>query len=276
MAEGNQADYLSREVRKYDYDRWLSALFMPAEYREDIFAVLAFNSEISRIRETVSEVLLGDIRLQWWRGALAGLKSGQDLDHPVVKALQKANSRNKVDLELLEQMIDARASDLDPAPFDTVDELVSYAEGTGGLLSAQIYALLGFTDGDGRIAVQKMGTAFALTGVIRAIPYHLRQDLLLIPRDVLAEQGLTEETVFMRDNREAFFRAVSSMLSLAETEHQKAASLTKSRPALEKSALRLNSLTALYLRRLKAAGMDPASPKVSVGKVRKIWALWRG
>ncbi len=275
MAEGNQADYISGEVREYDYDRWLSALLMPTDSREDVIAVLAFNSEIARVRETVSEVLLGDIRLQWWRDAIAGLKTEKVLDHPVVKALGRANVRNSLDLDLLVQMIDARANDLDPAPFDTVEALISYAEGTGGLLSSQIYTLLGLNDDMGRAAALKMGTAFALTGIIRAIPYHVRQDLLLIPREILEAQGLTEETVFLSENRQAFFGAVSDLYSVCEKQYQEALVLCRSRPSEERSAFRLNALTGLYLKRIKSGGMDPASPKVVVGKVRKIWALWR-
>lgn len=276
VAEGNPTDYLSEEVRKYDYDRWLSALFMPASCREDILAVLAFNSEISRIRETVSEVLLGDIRLQWWRDALAGLRKGEVLEHPVVTALGKVTERNRLDLSLLEEIIEARSHDLDPAPFETVDDLLSYAEGTGGLLNSQIYDLLGFSDDGGRRAAGKMGTAFALTGIIRAIPYHLQQDLLLIPRDILAAEGLTEDTVFSNDNRAAFFKAVASLVILSHAHHLEATELTRARPREERAAFRLNALTGVYLARLKAAGMDPASPKVSVGNVRKIWTLWRG
>ena len=37
-----------------------------------LFALYAFNLEIARVREPVSEPMPGEIRLQWWRDALVG------------------------------------------------------------------------------------------------------------------------------------------------------------------------------------------------------------
>ncbi|HTV90379.1 MAG TPA: squalene/phytoene synthase family protein, partial [Stellaceae bacterium] len=57
-------------VRRHDRDRYQTALLAPAEKREALFALYAFNYEIARVRETVREPMLGQIRLQWWREAI--------------------------------------------------------------------------------------------------------------------------------------------------------------------------------------------------------------
>src|SRR5260221_11842658 len=59
--------YCGQQVRRYDHDRFLTALFAPADRRDDLLALYAFNLEIAKIRETVTEPMLGRIRLQWWR-----------------------------------------------------------------------------------------------------------------------------------------------------------------------------------------------------------------
>ena len=46
-------------LRRYDRDRYLLSLFVPAAARASVQAIYAFNYEIARIRETVSEPLLG-------------------------------------------------------------------------------------------------------------------------------------------------------------------------------------------------------------------------
>ena len=53
-----------------DNDRFLTALFAAAAEREALFALYAFNIEIAKTRETVSEPLIGQMRLQWWRDAI--------------------------------------------------------------------------------------------------------------------------------------------------------------------------------------------------------------
>ena len=64
-------------ARAADYDRYLSALFAPVDSREALFALIAFNHEVARIPEAVSEPMLGRIRLQWWREVLEAVDAGE-------------------------------------------------------------------------------------------------------------------------------------------------------------------------------------------------------
>ena len=63
-------------VRHHDRDRFQTALFAPARRREALFALYAFNYEIARVRESVREPMLGQIRLQWWREAIDAAYAG--------------------------------------------------------------------------------------------------------------------------------------------------------------------------------------------------------
>ena len=58
--------YCAEQIRRFDNDRFLCTLFAPTAEREALAAVFAFNVEVARIRESVVERLLGEIRLQWW------------------------------------------------------------------------------------------------------------------------------------------------------------------------------------------------------------------
>ena len=64
------AAYCEAEVRRDDPDRWLATLFLPEAARAPVHALLAFNGEIAKIRDLVSEPMLGEIRYQWWRDAM--------------------------------------------------------------------------------------------------------------------------------------------------------------------------------------------------------------
>ena len=63
-------------VRRHDRDRYQTALFAPADRREALFALYAFNYEIARVRETVTQPMLGQIRLQWWREVVEAAYAG--------------------------------------------------------------------------------------------------------------------------------------------------------------------------------------------------------
>ena len=67
--------YCGQQARIHDPDRALSALFAPEPARGALLALLAFNAEIERVPRMVREPILGQIRLQWWRDALAAQRS---------------------------------------------------------------------------------------------------------------------------------------------------------------------------------------------------------
>ena len=77
-------------VREADRDRYLATLFAPAEHRDALFALYAFNVEIARVRELAREPLPGEIRLQWWREVLSGERDGDDAFGGVGEALNAA------------------------------------------------------------------------------------------------------------------------------------------------------------------------------------------
>lgn len=52
-------DHAADVARQYDRDRYLSALLAPADHRPGLMALYAFNAEIARTRELVSEPLPG-------------------------------------------------------------------------------------------------------------------------------------------------------------------------------------------------------------------------
>ncbi len=69
--------YCAELVRDADRDRFLAALFAPAEQRDALFALYAFNVEVGRVREAAREPLPGEIRLQWWRDVSAASGPGR-------------------------------------------------------------------------------------------------------------------------------------------------------------------------------------------------------
>ena len=70
-------DHCEELVRAGDKDRFLAALFAPQKYRRALYALYAFNLEVTRTRELAREPMPGEIRLQWWRDALGGAGRGE-------------------------------------------------------------------------------------------------------------------------------------------------------------------------------------------------------
>ena len=115
-------------ARANDWERYLVSLFAPATDRASLWAICAFNHEIAKIRETVSETMLGEIRLQWWREAIEGIYAGTPQEHQIVLALTDAVEGRNLPCDLFDALIDARAKDLKDVPFTTVADYMDYLE----------------------------------------------------------------------------------------------------------------------------------------------------
>jgi phytoene/squalene synthetase len=100
-------------VRLNDKDRFLASLFAPAEQRIFLFALYAFDIETARVRDLVHEPMAGNIRLQWWHEAMAGLRPGEADAHPVLTALLHAvDIAAGGDRTLLTRAVEARQAEL--------------------------------------------------------------------------------------------------------------------------------------------------------------------
>ena len=117
-------------VRASDRDRFVATLFAPSDRRPYLFALYAFNLEISRISEVAHEPLPGEIRLQWWRDALTGAGEGGASGHPVVSALLGTIESCQFPVEPLLDLIEARGFDLYQDPMRTSVDLDLYVRRT--------------------------------------------------------------------------------------------------------------------------------------------------
>src|SRR3546814_19077229 len=92
---------------------WSSDVCSSDRQREHLFALYAFNHEVAKTAEVVSEPLIGRIRLQWWRECLDGIYDGAARQHEVVQPLAEAIAARQLPPALLEAIIDARELALD-------------------------------------------------------------------------------------------------------------------------------------------------------------------
>jgi phytoene/squalene synthetase len=169
----NTNNSLAASVRQADYDRYIAALFAPAERREALFALIAFNHELARIADVVSEPMLGEIRLQWWREAIEAIYAGTPVrKHEVTQPLAQAIAQFTIPRAPLDLMIDTRAFDLAGEPPSDMAALEAYAEGTAGALNEAMMAVLGSRKAEALAAARHAGTAWALIGLMRAAPMH--------------------------------------------------------------------------------------------------------
>ena len=155
-------------MRRHDRDRYQTVLFAPAARREALFALYAFNYEIARVRESVTEPMLGQIRLQWWRENIAAaFEGGPVRHHPVVEALTGSIRELPMTRDHFDRLINARETDLDDQPPASLRTLEDYAEATSARLIYLALEVLGVHNSAAGEAAQDVG-ALLLLGLMAA------------------------------------------------------------------------------------------------------------
>jgi phytoene synthase len=180
---------LGEIVRTHDPDRFLTALFAPADRRETLFALYAFNHELARAREATSDATLALIRLQWWREAVEGAVRR----HPVADALRAQVAASALDRDALLALVAGREPETAPE-IATLADWRSYLVGSAGLLAGTAARALE-ADAASCAGARELGAAYGAAGVLRSIAAHARQGRCVLPADVLAAYGLSPEAV---------------------------------------------------------------------------------
>jgi phytoene synthase len=274
-----QEDFSACEamVRKADYDRYLAALFAPAAMRPHLFALYAFNHEVAKIAETVSQPMSGLIRLQWWRDAIGGIYEGALRRHETAEALAETIRGYDLPRNMFDALIDARASDLEETPFADFAHLEVYADATSGAVMRLVARILGAGDALDE-AAGPAGIAYALTGLLRALPYHAAARRLMLPTQMLKLAGVSPEDVFA-GQASAGLGAV--MRQIADEAHAKLAA-AKKRPVQRRflPAVLPAVLVPRYLHVVTAAEFNPfrdaAALPVYRRQIAMLGAMLRG
>lgn len=257
-------------VRRDDPDRWLASLFWPEKARPHTHALLAFSLEIAKVREVIHEPMAGEIRLQWWRDAI---ERDEPAGHPVAEALLDTTRCFNLDKTSLLALIEARSFDLYNDPMPSELALDNYVRDTSVTLFEAIARVLA----PGRLpppTVEAAGRAYAITGLLRGLPWQVMKGQLFIPLDVLANFQLPAEHVLTHRNSPALGLVLNALRAKVRrhlwdmTEH-----LAEAGPSA--AACLPAFLCESYLKQMEKPALNPFATPIELPQWRRQWILWR-
>jgi phytoene synthase len=263
-------------VRSADRDRFLAALFAPAEHRGALHALAAFNIEIARVRELTREPLAGEIRLQWWHDAIEGRAAGEVAANPVAAALLESVERYRLPAELLTGLIAARRFDLYDDPMPSLAELDVYARATASALielAARVLAPDGMP-AFGPLALHA-GRGYAIAGLLQAFPRHAARGQLFLPLEVLQRHGVQPHGTAAQPATPELRAALAELRGEARQHLAQAGRLVEGIADAVTPALLPVAIVRPLLDRMERRDYDPFLP-VELSQLRRQWRIWRG
>lgn len=262
-----------RLVESQDRERFLALAFAPVERRDDLCALYAFDIETAGIRACISEPMPGEIRLQWWRDAIAS--GGSASGHPVADALCETIARRDLPVEAFDRLLEARIFDLydDRMPSQTAFE--AYAGETASTLIMLAARILSPASANlVADAAGHAGVARLVADVLRPLPHFAATWPNWIPDDLLAAVGATAADLQDLQGAAAS-RSLDAMAALGLDHAGRMERLLPTVPKDVRAAFLPASLSQAILRREKRRGPPKAGESVDLSALRISYSYWR-
>ncbi len=265
-------DYCLDQVKQGDRDRHLTLLFAPEAARGHLAALAAFNLELARTRDQVSEALLGLIRLQWWREAIGEIQAGGRVrEHMVVQALAAASRARGLDAGRMLAMIEARESELEDGAPPSQATFDARADATAGALLQLSLQALGLDAPNLAEPTRQIGRAYAAAGIARSVLRDARQRRLRLPQEVLGAAEVDVDRLFDLKPQPRLADAVRQVAE--EAARNLAAARRHGVPRRAGPLILTARIAALHLERLRRAAYDPFHPALADQHPMDAWRL---
>jgi phytoene synthase len=277
MSAGSDQDsaaFCADLVRSHDFERYASTLFVGAEQRRALLALYAFNVEISRVREQVSQPLAGEVRLQWWTDMLAGAGHGGVEGNPVAAELLRTIRTYALPVEPLSRLIDQHQFDLYNDPMPSMAALEGYIQATSSALFALGALVMGrqseATDHLGHHA----GLAQGIARVIATLAVDASRRQLYVPLQLLESHGSGMEEMFAGKETPQLRAALDQLIGEARAHLKTAFELLADTPQELRPLFLPLALVRRDLKRMSRADCNLFEPQTR-SRLRTLWTLWR-
>ena len=268
------AAFCAEQVRGHDFSRYASTLFVAPERRRALLALYAFNVEIARVREQVSQPLPGEIRLQWWTDVLAGAGHGGVEGNPVAAELLLAIRSCALPVERLTRLIEEHQFDLYNDPMPTIAALEGYINDTSSALFALAADIVGHQSEAIDHLARHAGFAQGIARVIAALPLDASRRQLFVPLQLLERHGSGMEEVFAGKQTPTVRAALDELITEARAQLKTALTLLPDVPPETQAVFLPLALVGRDLARMARADSDPFALHAT-SRFRILWTLWR-
>ncbi|MET3333320.1 MULTISPECIES: phytoene/squalene synthase family protein [Bradyrhizobium] len=261
-------------VRSHDFPLYVATLFAPAAERRALLALYAFNVEIVRVRDQVSQPLPGEIRFQWWTDMLSGHVHGSAEGNPVAAELLRAIRDFDLPVEPLSLLVDEHQFDLYNDPMPTIAALEGYLAATSSALFALAAQILAPPSDATEHLARHAGLAQGIVQVIANLPRDAAHRQLFLPQQLLTSHGCNMEDVFAGKETPNLRSVLEQLAGEARQHLATALSLLPEVPAAARAAFLPIGQVRADLKLLSQPGRNPFTPRPS-SRLRTLWTLWR-
>ena len=264
--------HCGRIAREHERDLWLAALFAPERLRPHLHALAAFAHESGGVAARAREPMAGEMRLAWWREALAGARPTEAAGAPIAAALIDTMAKFALSVSIFENLLQALTFDVYDDAMESLEALEGYGIATAGALTAlRARVLAEGRETGAQAASDAAGAGLALTRAVLDFALGRRRPMLA-PRALIERHGISFAATRAGGGGESLHAALTELADAAEARFDEAEARLAALPTALAPAFAPLATARLDLRRWRRARAAPFAP---AAPWRRQWALWR-
>ncbi len=270
--------YCRRVTRRagssFYYPLWL----LPQAKRQGMFALYAFCRIADDIGDGSGSSDERRERLQAYREALDN-EGNAPLLSPELPALFDTLRQFAVPKQLLFEILDGVAMDLEPRRYASWPDLQRYCYHVAGAVGLACLAIWGGDVPEARTAAIRCGEAFQQTNILRDVREDAQQGRVYLPQDVLGEFGCDERELLTTEPSDRLLRLVRHEVDRARAAFADAAALSRWLPPESRAVY--GAMWRTYralLAEIEQRQGDVFSRRIRLGRTQRLWivaAAWR-
>ena len=255
-------------------------LVLPKPQREALYAIYAFcRISDDLVDEAASPDVVGSRspaatlpaeRLEAWRAELDACFRGT-ATHPVTRRLAEVLRTFPIPRAYFESLLNGMEMDLVKTRYASFAELEQYCYRVAGVVGLMCIEIFGYTRSETRIYVERLGTAFQLTNILRDLGQDGEAGRIYLPQEDLARFGCTEADILGRRLTPAFRELMHFEVERARTFY--AAALEALPAADRNSMLPAEIMRVIYhrlLTQIEARAHDVYSRRIQLSDTRRM------
>jgi 15-cis-phytoene synthase len=270
----DSAAFCADIVRTHDFVRYASTLFVPTDQRRALLAVYAFNVEISRVYEQVSQPLPGEMRLQWWADMLDGAGHGGVEGNPAAAELLLAIQNWRLPVERLSRLVNEHQFDLYNDPMPTMAALEGYIDDTSSALFSLGAGIAGWQSPDIEHLARHAGLAQGIAKIMMRLPLDAARRQLFVPLQVLEDHGCGVEEVFAGTETTKLRAALDHLIGEAREHLRTSFALLTDVPSQVRPVFLPLGMVRRELEWLSRAESNLFMPRAA-SRLQTLWTMWR-
>jgi NADH dehydrogenase [ubiquinone] 1 alpha subcomplex assembly factor 6 len=214
-------EYCSNLCRQYDGPSYTLQYFIRPHVLPAYLAIRAFNIEVARIPDIVSNPAVGSIRMQFWRNTINATFDSQPPENPIAILLASVLSTGyKLNKTWFHKIINARDHKLSHPGFTSISDVESYAESTYSTILYLTLSALPLHSLTMDHLASHIGKAAGICAVLRGFPLLAfpppanqntsspgaiglptgrdAQGVITLPLDTMSSSGVREQDILRR------------------------------------------------------------------------------